>query len=103
MVFNFFFLDADANADRAVDTTDFNQLAASFSQSGKTFSQGDFNYDTNVDTLDFNALAARFGKTLPAPSVRAAETLLPGAPSGSPMFGDRRIDQDNLARQLLGG
>src|SRR5207247_7377871 len=70
--FDFFVLAADANRDRAVDTTDFNILAANFGQSGKTFSQGDFNYDGLVDTIDFNLLAAKFGTALPAPSSASA-------------------------------
>jgi titin len=62
---SFFFLFADANHDRNVDTLDFNALAANFGGSGKLFSEGDFNYDGRVDTLDFNALAANFGRSLP--------------------------------------
>jgi hypothetical protein len=69
-----FFLSADANRDRSVDTVDFNILAANFSQSGKTFSQGDFNYDGTVDTIDFNLLASNFGKTLAAASATATRT-----------------------------
>ena len=65
-VFDYFFLNADANHDRSVDTSDFNVLASSFSQTGRTFSQGDFNYDGTVDTLDFNLLAAEFSKVLAA-------------------------------------
>src|SRR5439155_16830030 len=70
----FDFLPADANRDLNVDTIDFNILAANFSKSGKTFSQGNFDYDPagSVDTIDFNLLAANFGKTLSAPSATAA-------------------------------
>jgi hypothetical protein len=66
--FDFFALTADANRDRTVDTVDFNILAGSFGQSGRSFSQGNFNYDSGgaVDTVDFNLLAANFGKTLAA-------------------------------------
>jgi hypothetical protein len=56
----------DANLDHAVDSIDFNSLAASFGSSGKIWDQGDFNYDGNVDTTDFNLLASNFGLTLPA-------------------------------------
>ena len=62
----FFFLAADANRDRSVDTSDFNILAANFGSSGKTFADGDFNYDGAVDSIDFNILAANFSDVLPA-------------------------------------
>jgi parallel beta-helix repeat protein len=66
-LFNFFFLNADANRDRRVNLPDFNILAANFGQSPRNFSQGDFNYDTIVNLIDFNILAARFGQILAAP------------------------------------
>src|SRR5206468_8918465 len=62
---SFFVLTGDANHDKSVDTTDFNILAANFSQFGKNYGEGDFNYDTTVDTTDFNLLAAHFSQTLP--------------------------------------
>jgi hypothetical protein len=68
-VLDFFVLAGDANHDRAVDTLDFNALAANFGGTGKTYSQADFNYDDGVvDTLDFNALAASFGRMLAPPA-----------------------------------
>ena len=79
-VFDFFFLNADANHDRAVDTLDFNVLASNFAQTGKTFSQGNFNYDGFVDTLDFNLLAAQFTKQLPAPASLPAGVAQVNAP-----------------------
>ena len=62
-----------------MDTVDFNILAASFSQSGKTFSQGDFNYDGSVNTIDFNLLAANFSKSLSIPSASPAAASTPFA------------------------
>src|SRR5205085_361103 len=56
---DFFFLTADANHDRSVNTLDFNSLVASFNATGKSFSQGNFNYDNVVDTIDFNMLASK--------------------------------------------
>src|SRR5262249_24014495 len=44
----------DANLDGTVDTIDFNLLAASFGQSGKSWYNGDFSYNGTVDTVDFN-------------------------------------------------
>jgi hypothetical protein len=79
ITFNFFFLDADANHDKVVDTLDFNALAANFGGSGKTFSQGDFNYDGIVDTLDFNALAGNFGKSLPESALASGHSVAPPA------------------------
>ena len=43
-----------------------NDLAASFSQSGKSWFNGDFNYDGSIDTVDFNLLASNFGQVLPS-------------------------------------
>ena len=62
-----------------MDTVDFNILAANFSQSGKTFSQGNFDYDStgSVDTIDFNLLAANFGKMLAPASVSASASVFP--------------------------
>jgi hypothetical protein len=88
----------DANLDRSVDTVDFNLLAASFSQSGKRWSQGDFNYDGSVDTVDFNLLASSFGQAAPAPAAAPSsrEANLLNA-------GDRAeiADFDSLAIELL--
>jgi beta-glucanase (GH16 family) len=70
--------DADLNA--AVDTLDFNFLAASFGQSSQSWINGDFNYDGSVDTVDFNFLANNFGAALAA---AGAGTLVP-EPSGIP-------------------
>jgi hypothetical protein len=64
IVYNFFFLQGDANHDAAVNLLDFNILATNFGQSNRDFSQGDFNYDGSVNLLDFNILAARFGTSL---------------------------------------
>ena len=63
-VFNFFFLNGDANHDGNVNLSDFNILAANFGQSPRDFTQGDFNYDTVVNLSDFNILASRFGQML---------------------------------------
>jgi probable HAF family extracellular repeat protein len=68
-ILNFFFLNGDANRDARVNLQDFNVLAASFGQSGRTFSQGDFSYDGQVNLVDFNILASRFGAAI-APSAR---------------------------------
>jgi hypothetical protein len=59
----------DANLDGAVNTADFNALAAKFNQSGQEWVQGDFNYDGNVNALDFNAIATNFGSALPGSPV----------------------------------
>ena len=67
-VLDFFFLNADANRDRAVNLLDFNILAGNFGQSNRPFSRGDFNYDGQVNLDDFNVLAAQFGR-VPLPGV----------------------------------
>jgi hypothetical protein len=63
-VSTFFFLQGDANHDRAVNLLDFNILASNFGQSPRDFTQGDFTYNGTVDLLDFNVLAGKFGQTL---------------------------------------
>jgi hypothetical protein len=77
----------DANGDYAVDTIDFDILAANFGGSGKTWYQGDFNNDGIVDTLDFNALAANFGLSLPAASAIASANS--ASELGPPKPGER--------------
>jgi hypothetical protein len=67
VVFDFFFLNGDANHDGRVNLLDFNILAANFGQSPRDFSQGDFNYDGTINLNDFNALAGNFGHAVAAP------------------------------------
>jgi hypothetical protein len=55
----------DANLDGAVNTIDFNALAGSFGQGGKSWIDGDSNYSGAVDSADFNLLAANFGLSTP--------------------------------------
>jgi hypothetical protein len=69
-VFNFFFLNGDANRDSRVNLVDFNVLASNFGQSPRDFTQGDFSYDGLVNLTDFNILASRFGQVLAAPDGR---------------------------------
>jgi GH25 family lysozyme M1 (1,4-beta-N-acetylmuramidase) len=76
---DFFVLTADANHDRAVDTTDFNLLAASFGGTDKSYADGDFNFDSVVDSVDFNLLAGHFGLTLAAPGLGSAPAAAPAA------------------------
>ena len=85
--FNFFFLNGDANHDRAVDLTDFTILAANFNESGRNFSQADFSYDGVVDLTDFTILASRFNQTLNAPAAPA-----PAQPAPPSTFSNERID-----------
>ena len=56
-------LGGDANGDRKIDITDFNQLATSFDPSGANdndWTSADFNDDGKVDITDFNELAGNF-------------------------------------------
>lgn len=66
-MWNFWFLNGDANRDRKVDTQDFNILSGHFGNSGEVFSEGNFNYDAggNVDSQDFNLFVSKYGKKLP--------------------------------------
>jgi hypothetical protein len=96
VTFNFFFLNADANHDRTVDTLDFNALAANFGTTGRTFSQADFNYDGAVDTLDFNSLAANFGRSLPPPT--SVALIHSPAPVAAMPFGSTPFASDRATR-----
>jgi hypothetical protein len=69
---SFFFLMADANHDRYVNSQDFAILASNFGKTGMHFSQGDFNYDGTVNALDFNALATHYGEYLTPPAQNSA-------------------------------
>jgi len=87
-VFNFFFLSADANHNKTVDTVDFGILAANFSRAGLDYGGGDFTYDTTVDTVDFGLLVANFSNSLPsslpssAPAIVRTELSTGTDPSG---------------------
>jgi hypothetical protein len=54
-------LPGDANLDDTVDVGDLGILAATYGQSGKTWTMGDFNYDGKVDVGDLGILAANYG------------------------------------------
>jgi hypothetical protein len=60
-VFDFFFLNGDADRDGRVNLNDFTILAGNFGQVPRTFSQGDFNYNSIVNLDDFTILAGKFG------------------------------------------
>jgi hypothetical protein len=84
---DFFFLNADANRDRFVDTQDFNLLAANFGGSSKIFSEGNFDYDAagNVDSVDFDLFVAKYGTRLAAPAApMPAQSLFAGSIEYSP-------------------
>ena len=81
---SFFFLNADANRDRAVNAMDFNALASHFGAISQSFAEGDFTSDGIVNTFDFTALATQFNKTLPPPP--AAPLNAPAQPTAS-LFG----------------
>jgi hypothetical protein len=66
LVYNFFFLQGDANHDARVDFVDLVALAQNYNTSGnKAWTQGNFNYDTAVDFVDLVALAQRYNAALP--------------------------------------
>src|SRR5262249_1611877 len=67
----------DADLSGTVDTIDFSLLAATFSQSGKSWFNGDFDYNGLVDTIDFSLLASNFAQVLPASGQNAGTALVP--------------------------
>ena len=87
-LFDFFFINGDANRDRRVNLTDFNILATNFGQTNRTFAQGDFTYDGTVNLQDFNIVASRFGNSLGA-------SAAPSGGASQSIFGDgARIGED---------
>jgi hypothetical protein len=75
--YDFFFMMADANHDRQVNSDDFNILATNFGLSPRDFTQGDFTYNGVVNSDDFNELATRFGNVLGPTGVTRAATASP--------------------------
>ena len=99
VLFNFFFLTADANHDARVNLSDFNILASNFGQQPRDFTQGDFNYDGRVNLQDFNILATRFGTVLTAPSGRGGGI----AGGGGLLTGGTRADRVALRDSIFAG
>jgi hypothetical protein len=99
-VLNFFFLMGDANHDATVDTTDFNILAAHFSQSGN-YGDADFNYDGTVDTTDFNLLASNFSATLAASRPTQASPLGAMPFSTAPILNSTDKQRDEGIEQII--
>lgn len=89
---DFFFLTADANHDRQVNSLDFAALAQHFNEPSTSFSHGNFNYDEQTNSMDFNALATLFGAALTPPS---PSSVYPGsqvtARPLATLFSDRAI------------
>jgi hypothetical protein len=62
---SFFFLNGDANHDRAVDFADLVLLSQNYNRTvGMTFSTADLNYDGKVDFGDLVILSQRYNQTL---------------------------------------
>jgi hypothetical protein len=80
---SFFFLNGDANHDRAVDFADLILLSQNYNRTvGMTFSTADLNYDGKVDFGDLIILSQRYNQTL-------AE-LPPPVIAGKDAFGPRK-------------
>lgn len=68
---NFFILAGDGNADRRVNSIDFNLLAGRFGQTVSTPAFGDFDYSGDVDSQDATLLFGQYGKSLQVPGTAA--------------------------------
>jgi hypothetical protein len=87
----------DGNLDGAVNSHDFDILAANFgTASGATWTTGDWNYDGIVNSHDFDLLAANFGAT-GLSHAAAGEEFGAGTPSPVP------IDRDILSHPRMVG
>ena len=62
-----YWLDADFNRDRSVDTIDYATFFANNGGTNKTFAQGDANLDGTVDSADYAILSSAYGRSLAAP------------------------------------
>jgi hypothetical protein len=64
-VYDFFFLLADIDHDRDVDTNDLYIFQSHYGETGTPpFSNGNVNYDSIIDSLDFNVISGRQGTVL---------------------------------------
>ncbi len=76
VIFDTYYLCADFNRDRVVNSLDFNILISNFGQSGMTFAQGDANYDGTVNGLDYNILSGHFSSVINALPTGADEVSI---------------------------
>jgi hypothetical protein len=70
-VYNFSFLQGDANGDRKVSGADSDILLRNLGQTDATFDEGDFNYDGKVSFGDYQILEIAFGHSLPGTAPQA--------------------------------
>ena len=96
-VFNFLFMNADANQDGVVNALDFNALATNYGKSG-TFIQGDFNGDGLINSSDFIILAQRFNQRLPQPALPLEASPLLGSTTSNAPF----ASPEDVAHSVLG-
>jgi subtilisin-like proprotein convertase family protein len=74
-IYNFTFLQGDANGDRKVSSPDSDILLKNLGKTGATWDQGDFNYDGKVGFSDYQILEVSFGHSLPAAAPVADPSL----------------------------
>jgi hypothetical protein len=70
-MFDFFFINGDANRDGRVDFNDLVIVAQNYNKQGTRFSTADFTWDNKTDFNDLVILAQRYNTALPAAAVRA--------------------------------
>jgi hypothetical protein len=80
-VYNFSFLQGDANGDRKVSGADSDILLSNLGTTDASFNQGDFNYDGKVSFADYQILEIAFGHSLPgmAPAADPNSVILDDA------------------------
>ena len=80
---DFWFLNADANRDKRVDSRDYRIFRQNFGKSGVGFTGGDFDYDGRVTMKDFRILRENFRVSL-VPTGPGGDPPLPGADPPTP-------------------
>ncbi|WP_428940841.1 ELWxxDGT repeat protein [Fontivita pretiosa] len=103
-IFDFFFLNGDANRDRIVNRLDLDILAMNWQQNSRTFSQGDFSYDTRVNARDLLLLASNWQLSWPAPlAMSGIATPTPTTFAARPIIATSLLSAVSAdAEQLLG-
>jgi hypothetical protein len=80
-VYDFFFLNGDANHDRHVDIVDLGIVGTNWQQSPRGWTQGDFDYSGLVDIVDLGIVGTNWQKYLaaaPAPPAPVAVEVQAG-------------------------
>jgi hypothetical protein len=99
-VYDFFFLNGDANRDRIVDIVDLGIIGTNWQLPGKTWAQGDFNGDSLVDIVDLGIIGTNWQMTAssaPWPlAPQSAQSSPPSILADEQILQHRRIHRPDI-------